>query len=72
MNETPCTVCGEGGHHVSKCPSLVAPLKDGFYSPPAGARQASDDDDESLTLLMKFYQLTLAKKKLLPSYQKTP
>ena len=71
MNETPCQVCGEGGHHLSKCPSLVAPLQPGFpkmSGPPPGA---GDDDDEKLTWPTLFYRLILAKKKPLPSYQKS-
>lgn len=30
------------------CPELYAPLKEGFYSPPAGHRPSGDDDDEKL------------------------
>ena len=46
MNPTPCSVCGEGGHHMRRCPSLAAPLQSGFYAPPAGARQGGGDDDD--------------------------
>lgn len=47
MNPIPCTVCGEDGHHMRRCPSLASPLKDGFYTPPAGARQEGGDDEDS-------------------------
>jgi len=48
MNACPCSVCGEGGHHPRACPTLWAPLKSGFYAPPAGHRPSGDDDDEHL------------------------
>lgn len=46
MNSCPCTVCGEGGHHTRRCPTLSSPLNSGFYAPPAGHRPSGDDDDE--------------------------
>lgn len=52
MNSCPCTVCGEGGHHPRACPTLCAPLKSGFYAPPAGHRPSGDDDDEHVKLNM--------------------
>lgn len=57
MNACPCTVCGEGGHHPRACPTLWAPLKSGFYAPPAGHRPSGDDDDddEHVAKQMKFY-----------------
>lgn len=48
MNSHPCSVCGEGGHHARRCPTLASPLTPGFYAPPAGHRPSNDDDDESL------------------------
>lgn len=48
MNAIPCSICNEGGHKSSLCPSLYAPLKEGFYAPPAGHRPSEDDDDEKL------------------------
>lgn len=50
MNQFPCSVCQEAGHKSSHCPELSAPLKQGFYAPPAGARGHSDDEDEKLKL----------------------
>lgn len=47
MNPIACTVCGEEGHPMRRCPSLASPLKDGFYSPPAGARQGGGDDSSA-------------------------
>jgi hypothetical protein len=49
MNTCPCSVCGEGGHHPRACPSLRAPLTEGFYSPPAGHRPSGEEDDEKAT-----------------------
>ncbi len=46
MNSTPCTVCGEGGHSIRRCPTLYAPLTPGFYAPPAGHRPSGDDDED--------------------------
>ncbi len=46
MNNVPCVVCSEAGHHPRSCPTLHAPLKDGFYAPPAGHRPSGDDDDD--------------------------
>lgn len=49
MNSTPCSVCNEAGHHPSKCPTLVDPLKPGFHSGGGGGGSHShDDDDEKL------------------------
>ena len=50
MNSCPCSVCGEGGHHPRACPTLWLPLKEGFYSPPAGHRPSGDEDDEKATI----------------------
>ncbi len=46
MNNVPCAVCSEAGHHSRMCPTLYAPLKEGFYAPPAGHRPSGDDDDD--------------------------
>ncbi len=46
MNSHPCSVCGEGGHHSRRCPTLCSPLQPGFYAPPAGHRPSEDDEDE--------------------------
>ncbi len=70
MNEVPCTVCGEGGHHLSKCPSLLAPLQPGFpkmSGPPPGA---GDEEDEKVTWLTQFCLPILLKSWPLRSYQK--
>ncbi len=48
MDSTPCMICNNPGHLVSKCPSLVEDLRDGFYrgqAEPGG--HDHDDDDES-------------------------
>lgn len=56
MNSScPCSVCGEAGHHPRACPTLWAPLKEGFYAPPAGHRPSGDDDDEHVAKQMKLY-----------------
>lgn len=50
MNACPCTLCGEGGHHPRRCPTLSSPLTPGFYAPPAGHRPSGDDEDDSLSV----------------------
>lgn len=48
MNSTPCTVCGEGGHHTRKCPTLSSPLEPGFYKGQVPRGGGGDEDDEHL------------------------
>jgi hypothetical protein len=50
MNSIPCSTCGEGGHRIQRCPTLVTPLQPGFYAPPAGHRPSGDDDDEAVKI----------------------
>jgi hypothetical protein len=47
MESCPCTICGEGGHHPRKCPSLADPLFLGFYKgqvPRGGGGDGEDDE----------------------------
>jgi hypothetical protein len=47
METAPCTICGEGGHHPRKCPSLSSPLELGFYKgqiPRGGGGDGEDDE----------------------------
>ena len=55
MDAGVCMICGNGGHAVSRCPELVAPLRGGFYSGGGGGGGGGggDDDDERLLLSMK-------------------
>jgi hypothetical protein len=56
MNAHPCTICGEGGHHSRRCPTLSSPLTPGFYAPPAGHRPSGDDEgDESCKIERVIY-----------------
>lgn len=48
MNSIPCTICKEEGHTSRKCPTLVDPLKPGFYSGGGAGGHAHGDDDESI------------------------
>ncbi len=41
----PCTVCGEGGHMASKCPTIKLP-PDGFYTGGGGGGGHSHDDED--------------------------
>ena len=53
MNACPCSVCGEGGHHPRRCPTLWSPLEPGFYKgqvPRGGGGE--EDDDEHLRVLI--------------------
>jgi hypothetical protein len=45
----PCSVCGEGGHRASCCPTLREPLKEGFYSGGGGGGGHSHDDEEGIS-----------------------
>jgi hypothetical protein len=58
MNPIPCTICGEAGHSIRRCPTLVSPLHSGFYAPPAGHRPSGDDDDEHIKLKIQSTQLS--------------
>jgi hypothetical protein len=47
MESCPCNVCGEGGHHPRKCPTLADPLFLGFYKgqiPRGGGGEEEDDE----------------------------
>jgi hypothetical protein len=48
MNSIPCCICSEAGHRSAMCPTLYAPLKSGFYAPPAGHRPSGDEEDEKI------------------------
>ena len=48
MNSFPCTVCGEAGHGIRRCPALSDPLKNEFYKPSGGRPVGGDDDDEKI------------------------
>jgi len=50
MNSTPCTVCGEGGHHTRKCPTLSSPLELGFYKGQIPRGGGGEEDDEHLSV----------------------
>lgn len=53
MDTGACMICGYGGHAVSRCPELVAPLRGGFYSGGGGGGGHGHDDDDDERLLMK-------------------
>ncbi len=48
MEVSLCTLCNERGHHAEKCPEMLSPLRDGFYSGGGGGGGGGggDDDDE--------------------------
>jgi hypothetical protein len=46
MNNLPCSVCGEAGHHPMRCPELCAPLKPGFSGANGGGGHGGDEEDE--------------------------
>ena len=48
MNSIPCTICKEEGHHCRKCPTLVDPLKPGFYTGGGAGGGGGGEDDESM------------------------
>lgn len=59
MNSIACTVCGEAGHKLDRCPELCAPLRPGFYAPSGGGGGHShDDDDEKLKSLRSMRSIT--------------
>ncbi len=45
MDEIPCSVCKEGGHGITQCPWLTQPLVPGFYAPPPGGGQGTEEDE---------------------------
>lgn len=51
MESCPCTVCGEGGHHPRKCPSLHDPLFLGFYKGQVPRGGGGEEEDESIAHL---------------------
>lgn len=40
-----CSVCGERGHHPSKCPELCDPLRPGFSGSSGGGGHGGDEED---------------------------
>lgn len=48
MESAPCTICGEGGHHPRRCPTLASPLELGFYRGQIPRGGGDDEDDEHL------------------------
>lgn len=48
MNTCPCSVCGEGGHHPRRCPTLSDPLKEGFYKGQIPRGGGGDEEDDHL------------------------
>ena len=53
-----------------RCPTLSAPLKSGFYAPPAGARQGGDDDDDERLQNQKLVYPVLTIQYLKQSFKK--
>ena len=52
---TRCTLCGEAGHTMLRCPMLTDPLKPGFSG--AGGGGGGGDEDDHLDLLRKQFYL---------------
>jgi len=48
-----CSVCGERGHHPSKCPELCDPLRPGFSGSSGGGGHGGDEDDH-ISLLITY------------------
>ena len=46
MDASACMICGHGGHSISRCPELVAPLRDGFYTGGGGGGGHSHDEED--------------------------
>lgn len=53
MNTCPCSICGEGGHHMRKCPTLSDPLKEGFYKGQIPRGGGGEEEDEHLRLRIR-------------------
>lgn len=45
MNNLPCSVCGEAGHHPMRCPELCAPLNPGFSGANGGGGHGGDEEE---------------------------
>ena len=39
-----CSLCKDGGHHLSNCPELSHPLKNGFYSGGGGNTHTHEEE----------------------------
>ena len=39
-----CSVCGEQGHSMMKCPMLIAPLQPGFFTGGGGGGGGGEED----------------------------
>ena len=48
MNQTPCSICQEGGHAPRRCPTLCDPLKNEFYKPSGGRPVGGDDEEDTI------------------------
>jgi hypothetical protein len=48
MQSSTCLVCKESDHSVTRCPTLVEPLKEGFFTGGPSQGSHSHEDDESL------------------------
>lgn len=46
MDGIKCSMCGEGGHRVSRCPDLCDPLKEGFFQGGGGGGGGCDDEHD--------------------------
>jgi len=51
MNNLPCSVCGEAGHHPMRCPELCAPLRPGFSGANGGGGHGGDEEERLHALL---------------------
>lgn len=43
-----CSVCGEQGHSMTKCPTLIAPLQPGFFTGGGGGGGGGNEEDDSI------------------------
>ncbi len=67
MSAKSCMLCGEAEHTTHRCPTLFSPLKEGFYSPPAGHRPSGDDEDDERLYLNRCVGVPKSPSAVMPS-----
>jgi hypothetical protein len=55
----PCPVCSSMSHSSMDCSQLTGGLREGFYAPPSGYRDEGDEEDDSLSSVLKGFLLGL-------------
>ena len=67
MQSSTCLICKESDHSVTRCPTLVEPLKEGFFTGGPSQGSHSHDDEETLTpyLVSRFKKFTVNEREMI-------